>query len=156
MSTENYQLFVYGSLLSGFHHPAYTYISRYFTLVGPAKVKGKLYDMGDYPAAVPVNEETYILGELYQLNHKDEFGWAFRQLDDYEGLLVEPGELPLYRREPVNIFINDSDKDTIAWIYWYNQDVTGKPVIASGSVLEYKAATQNDIPGYCDGLGTDY
>ncbi|AXY76274.1 gamma-glutamylcyclotransferase [Paraflavitalea soli] len=136
MATEIYQLFVYGSLLSGFHHPAYGYISRYFTLIGPAKVKGKLFDMGEYPAAVPVNEDTWIMGELYQLNNKDEFEYAICQLDDYEGIFPEAGGTPLYRREPVNVVINE--KDTLAWIYWYNQDVLGKPLIASGSVLEYR------------------
>jgi gamma-glutamylcyclotransferase (GGCT)/AIG2-like uncharacterized protein YtfP len=154
MSIETYQLFVYGSLLSGFRHPAYTYISRYFTLVGPAKVKGKLFDMGEYPAAIPVNEEIFIQGELYQLNNKDEFAWAIRQLDDYEGLFVEPGETPLYRREPVSVFINE--KDTIAWIYWYNQDITGRPVIASGSVLEYKESGHKNQSGFYDPSGSDY
>jgi len=154
MSTETDQLFVYGSLLSGFHHPAYEYISRYFTLVGPAKVRGKLFDMGEYPAAVPVEEETWILGELYQLNNKDEFAWAFRQLDDYEGLLVEPGETPLYRRERAAVLMNE--EGSFAWIYWYNQDVEGRPVIASGSVLEYREVKDKTQPGYYDGSGIDY
>lgn len=140
MASEIYQLFVYGSLLSGFHHPAYAYISRYFTLIGPAKVKGKLFDMGEYPAAIPVNEEAWIIGELYQLNNKDEFAWAISQLDDYEGIHPEVGESPLYRREPVTVTINE--KDTIAWIYWYNREVTGRPWIASGSVLEYRDQQQ--------------
>lgn len=136
MATEIYQLFVYGSLLSGFHHPAYGYISRYFTLIGPAKVKGKLFDMGEYPAAIPVNDDVWITGELYQLNNKEEFEYALCQLDDYEGVFTEAGETPLYRREPVNVVIND--RDTLAWIYWYNQDILGKPLIVSGSVLEYR------------------
>ena len=63
----NYQLFVYGTLRSGFHHPAYAYISDNFTLVGQGKIKGRLYDMGEYPAAVPVAEDSFIIGELYQL-----------------------------------------------------------------------------------------
>lgn len=140
MASEIYQLFVYGSLLSGFHHPAYTYISRYFTLIGPAKVQGKLFDMGEYPAAVPVNEDSWIVGELYQLNNKEEFDWAMSQLDDYEGVFPDAGEQPLYRREPVNVVINE--KDTLAWIYWYNRDVGDKPPIASGSVLQYRDEQQ--------------
>ena len=142
MSSEIYQLFVYGSLLSGFHHPAYGYISRYFTLIGPAKVQGKLFDMGEYPAAIPVNEDAWITGELYQLNNKEEFDWAFHQLDDYEGVFPEDGGTPLYRREPVNVVINE--KDTLAWIYWYNQDVANKPFIASGSVLEYRERKESN------------
>jgi gamma-glutamylcyclotransferase (GGCT)/AIG2-like uncharacterized protein YtfP len=40
-----YQLFVYGSLRSGFRSTAYDTISRYFELVGEAMVKGELFDL---------------------------------------------------------------------------------------------------------------
>jgi gamma-glutamylcyclotransferase (GGCT)/AIG2-like uncharacterized protein YtfP len=108
-------LFVYGSLRSGFHHPAYTYISRYFLQVAEAKVKGKLFDMGVYPAAVPTTEESFIVGELYRINHPGEFGWAMAQLDDYEGLRTENNELPLYRREQATVYFNGQTEQ--AWVY---------------------------------------
>lgn len=135
MEQSIYQIFVYGSLRSGFHHPAYEYISRYFRLETEAKVKAILYDMGDYPAAVPASEELFIIGELYRINHPDEFAWAIAQLDDYEGLNTEQGETPLYRREVATVFTQD--QTTQAWIYWFNGDITGKPCIASGDVLQY-------------------
>ena len=130
-----YQLFVYGSLRSGFRSPVYEYISRFFTLVGEAKAKGKLYDLGDYPAAIPVSEDFFILGELYTIKNQQEFSWAMAQLDDYEGLNVEANEERLYQRKITDVFINDLV--TTAWVYWYIGDVTGKPVIASGDILEY-------------------
>lgn len=130
-----FQLFVYGSLRSGFRSPVYEYISRFFTLVGEAKAKGKLYDLGDYPAAIPVSEDYFILGELYTIKSEQEFSWAMAQLDDYEGLNVEANEERLYQRKITDIFINDLA--TSAWVYWYIGDVTGKPVIASGDILEY-------------------
>lgn len=130
-----HQLFVYGSLRSGFNHPAYAYISNHFTLTGSAKVKGKLYDLGAYPAALPTEEEYYISGELYQLNEDQEFDWAIAQVDDYEGVHPDPGEQALYTRERTTVYIAGNTTD--AWIYWYNNDVTGKPLIASGDVLEY-------------------
>jgi len=135
METSNRQIFVYGSLRSGFRHPAYEYISRYFILVSEAKVKGCLYDMGEYPAAVPSESGSFIIGELYRINHPDEFSWAIAQLDDYEGLNTEQGELSLYRREQTTVFTNGGE--TQAWIYWYNGDVSGKTCIESGDVLEY-------------------
>ena len=135
MESPNQQLFVYGSLRSGFNHPAYAYISNHFSLVGSAKVKGKLYDLGSYPAALPTNDECYILGELYRLKEEQEFSWAIAQVDDYEGVNPEPGETALYIREIATVYIND--QATSAWIYWYNNDVSGKPLIASGDVLEY-------------------
>ncbi|MDP4264963.1 MAG: gamma-glutamylcyclotransferase family protein [Bacteroidota bacterium] len=130
-----YHLFVYGSLRKGFQSEAYEYISRFFTLVGHAKVKGKLFDMGSYPAAIPVNDESYIIGELYKIADESEFSWAIGQLDDYEGVNVESDEVQLYRRELADVLM---EKKVIpAWIYWYNGDVSGKPAIASGDMMEY-------------------
>jgi gamma-glutamylcyclotransferase (GGCT)/AIG2-like uncharacterized protein YtfP len=134
-SPRVYHLFVYGSLRSGFRSHAYEYISRFFNLISAAKVKGKLYDLGEYPAAVPTDEDTYIVGELYDIKDESEFSWAIGQLDDYEGVNVEADEVQLYRRELTEI--TTDDKKVTAWIYWYNGDVSGKPVVASGDILEY-------------------
>ena len=88
MGNENYKLFVYGSLRSGFRNPVYEYLTKYFHLLGEAVVKGKLYDLGEYPAAASTDEEKFISGELYSINNPLEFSWAIGQLDDYEGLSV--------------------------------------------------------------------
>src|SRR5437870_1373328 len=135
MENNTTQLFVYGSLRSGFHHPAYDYISKHFALISEAKVKGRLYDMGDYPAAISTAEDFFIIGELYELKKAGEFEWSIEQLDDYEGLNPEEGEAPLFKRELTEVFYNN--QSTIAWIYWFNQDVTGHPLIASGDIFEY-------------------
>ncbi len=74
-----YHLFVYGSLRKGFHSPVYEYISRFFTFAGEAKVKGKLFDMGSYPAGMPTTEDSFIIGELYLANNPNEFSWAIGQ-----------------------------------------------------------------------------
>ena len=134
-SPEVYQLFVYGSLRSGFRSPAYEYISRYFELVGDAKVKGQLYDLGSYPAAKPAEENKFIIGELYRIKSENEFSWAIAQLDDYEGVNVAFDEVQLYYRKVTDVHINDNI--THAWIYWYNGDVNDKPLIDSGDVLQY-------------------
>lgn len=133
--SEVYQLFVYGSLRSGFKNPAYEYISRYFILVGLAKVKAVLYDMGTYPAAVPTYENKFVVGELYRIKQENEFSWAMGQLDDYEGVTVDFDEVQLYRKELTEVFINN--QVTHAWVYWFNGDTTGKPIIDSGDMLEY-------------------
>lgn len=130
-----YHLFVYGSLRSGFRSEAYQYISRHFHLVGEARVRGLLFDMGAYPAAVPVTEDRYIMGELYEINHPTEFSWVIGQLDDYEGVAAENDEVQLYSREQVEVLC--SDRAFNAWIYWFRGDVRDKPLIESGDVLEY-------------------
>jgi gamma-glutamylcyclotransferase (GGCT)/AIG2-like uncharacterized protein YtfP len=135
MQEKVFKLFVYGSLRSGFHHPAYNYISKYFRLVGDAKVKGELYDMGDFPAAIPSDAEAFITGELYELKQPGEFSWAFEQLDDYEGVHPEEGEIALYRRELATAYVGDEGLE--AWIYWFNGTVDDRPKIPSGDVLQF-------------------
>ncbi|MBI1343945.1 MAG: gamma-glutamylcyclotransferase [Terrimonas sp.] len=132
-----YNLFVYGSLRKGFQSPVYEYISNYFDFVAEAKVRGLMVDMGDYPAAIPGNDGHFIVGELYTIKHPHEFGWAFGQLDDYEGVNVEVGETQLYRRELTEVITDKGNQP--AWIYWYNQDVSGKPIVESGDILQYIA-----------------
>jgi len=135
MNNENFKLFVYGSLRSGFRNPVYEYLTKYFHLMGEAVVKGKLYDLGDYPAAAATTDEKFISGELYCINNPLEFSWAIGQLDDYEGVSVEADEVQLYRREVADIFVNG---ETVkAWIYWFNGDVAGRPEITSGDMMEY-------------------
>lgn len=137
------QIFVYGSLRSGFQAPAFEYISRYFTLVSEAKVKGYLYDMGEFPAALPTTDEAYIIGELYRIKNEEEFYWAMEQLDAYEGIHADPedGALP-YQRELATVFITN-ETTTTAWIYWFKEPIINHPIIQSGDVLEYMRQKQN-------------
>jgi gamma-glutamylcyclotransferase (GGCT)/AIG2-like uncharacterized protein YtfP len=134
MKNNIVKLFVYGTLRRGFHNPAYEYISKHFNLVGEATVRGKLYDLGKYPAAVSTSEEAFIKGELYELKEAGEFEWAIEQLDDYEGLNPEEGETQLYLREIADVYHNGNL--TQAWIYWYNQDLAGYPLIPSGDIFD--------------------
>ncbi len=130
-----YHLFVYGSLRSGFRNPAYQYIADYFTLEGEAVVQGKFYDKGEYPVAVSANDNTYITGELYLAKNKEGFDWAIAQLDDYEGLNVEPGEKPWYKREQATAYINK--QPFVSWIYWYNDSVANMEEIVTGDIMKY-------------------
>jgi len=135
-------LFVYGSLRSGFKNPAYDYVSRFFYFVGEGKVQGKLFDLGPYPAGVPGNDEHFIVGELYTIRNEPEFNWAMGQLDDYEGTSGgEVDEVSFYKRELVNVFINDSTVP--AWIYWYTGNVADKPLIKSGDLIQYLQEKNN-------------
>ena len=129
-----YKLFVYGSLRRGFENPMHEYINRFFQFAGEAKVKGQLFDMKEYPAGIP-SGENFIIGELYAADNENEFFWAIAQLDDYEGVTIEQGEKQLYRREIVEVHYNGEVVQ--AWIYWFNGDTAGAPVIASGDMMEY-------------------
>ncbi len=135
METTTYQLFVYGSLRSGFRNPAYQYLTQHFHLVGEAVVQGKFFDKGPHPVAIPSTDESFITGELYMFNNPEEFNWVIQQLDDYEGINVEPGETAMYKRELVRVF--HETIPSVAWIYWYNGSVDGMKEISTGDVLKY-------------------
>ncbi|MEO7522942.1 MAG: gamma-glutamylcyclotransferase family protein [Ferruginibacter sp.] len=133
--TSTYRLFVYGSLRSGFRNPAYEYLTKYFHVLGEAVVQGKFYDKGAHPVAVSSSDDSFITGELYESNSPEDFNWAIDQLDDYEGLNVEAGENPMYKRELVHAFQNGVAFE--AWIYWYNGNIANMKEITSGDVLKY-------------------
>ncbi|HMJ47417.1 MAG TPA: gamma-glutamylcyclotransferase family protein [Ferruginibacter sp.] len=134
MDPVTYHLFVYGSLRSGFRNPAYAYLTKYFHLKGEALVRGKVFDNG-YPVAVPDSKDSFISGELYEFNNPDEFAWVIAQLDDYEGLNVEEGQLPLYKRAIADAFQNGVA--TKAWIYWFNGSVAGMKEISPGDLMKF-------------------
>lgn len=127
-------LFVYGSLRSNFHHSAFKFIGKYFTFVSGAKVKGLLYDLGDYPAALPTTAETFITGELYKAKKADDFAWAIKQLDVYEEVDSEECKVPLYRRELTEVIFNNTT--IMAWIYWYNRILSEESLILSGDIMD--------------------
>jgi len=130
------RLFVYSSLRSGFQHPAYTYISKYFTLEADAITKGKLYDVGGLIVGIPTDENYFIKGELYLIKEPSEFSWAIGQLDDYEGVQEdEDNPTPLYIRSVSTILVGDSTEK--AWVYWYSQPILNGNFIENGDILTY-------------------
>lgn len=134
-SVHSRDLFIYSSLRIGFHSEVFHYITQFFEFVTTAKVKGTLSILEGQPVAVP-STDSFIKGELYKLNREDDFSYVFGQLDDYEGLTADPGEQSSYRRELTTVYKDDGTV-TEAWIYWYNGNVSGKPVIPSGDALAY-------------------
>lgn len=136
MENSSAYLFVYGSLRQGFNHTAYAYITQYFDSAGNGKAKGKMYDLGPYPAAKAESDQFHIVGELYKIRHADEFDYAIAQLDDYEGVAASYDETSLYTRALTEVQLEDGTVQQ-AWIYWYTGDVSGFPVVESGDVLAY-------------------
>ena len=135
MSSDSPKIFVYGSLRLGFHNPAYSYISKYFNLLGEGIVKGRFYFNGSIPVAVSSMEDHFITGELYELKDASDLDWVMTQLDDYEGLNVEAGERPLYKREMVTVLHNVQPAQ--AYIYWYNGSVENMTELDAAQVSQY-------------------
>ncbi|MEX2260308.1 MAG: gamma-glutamylcyclotransferase family protein [Bryobacteraceae bacterium] len=77
------RLFVYGSLRSETGTEPARYLARRAKRIGPAKVQGRLYSLGSYPAmALSTKPHEWVQGELYRLPNPKEILCA---LDQYEG-----------------------------------------------------------------------
>jgi gamma-glutamylcyclotransferase (GGCT)/AIG2-like uncharacterized protein YtfP len=135
MEIETDKLFVYGSLRRDFHNPAHDYISQYFSYFGEGTVNGILYDLGEYPAAIPTSDKFFIKGELYILKNQNELEYAMEPLDDYEGVNAGEGEIPLYVRKITKVVCDNYY--TNAWIYWYNLSLTVQPIMPSEGIFDY-------------------
>jgi gamma-glutamylcyclotransferase (GGCT)/AIG2-like uncharacterized protein YtfP len=112
-------LFVYGTLRQGSNNKFARLLAEQAHFVGPARVRGRLYDFGRYPGAR--SEDGSIVGEIFRLDKPDKL---LATLDDYEG--------PEYERSIAPAHTDDGTVD--CWIYWYKGSVRGES-IASGDWL---------------------
>lgn len=119
-------LFLYGTLMTG--EPGYRELELQgrLTLIARDRIAGTLYDLGDYPGAVP-GGTGMIMGELF-LPRDD---GVLAMLDKYE--VYDPASPA--ESEYMRVRVKTLDRAVNAWTYAYNQDVNGAPVIASGCWL---------------------
>lgn len=128
METQPSYLFVYGTLRSKVDIPVKTEIGKSWELLGESEIKGKLYDMGDYPALVPAGpgEDSTVKGEVYLVHDPAK---VFGLLDRYEGYA--------YSRKQETVSLPDGAQ-VQAWVYWYVQSVEGKTLIKNRDYIEYR------------------
>jgi gamma-glutamylcyclotransferase (GGCT)/AIG2-like uncharacterized protein YtfP len=116
-------LFVYGTLRHDTGHPAAGLLERRARAVGFGLLRGRLYDLGAYPAAVRSAEpEHRVRGIVYRL----EPGLRevlLTDLDAYEGAE--------YRRELAAVRL-ESGETVSAWVYLYARTPPPGRVIAGG------------------------
>ena len=133
-------LFVYGTLLQPGNSFA-NYLKENGSFVSPGKIRGLLYDIGEYPGAViTADTDSFIYGSIFRLTNPIQ---NLRVIDNYEGYGLGQEVPDLYIRNEVLI---ETDKHIVkAWIYLYNLPVKGLRRIASGNYAEYMA--QKKSPG---------
>jgi gamma-glutamylcyclotransferase (GGCT)/AIG2-like uncharacterized protein YtfP len=123
----NNLLFVYGTLLNGDNEFA-IFLKNNSRFYLPGKIRGKLYDAGEYPAAVLESEgDDYIYGNILQINHPEK---VFPVIDDYEGFGTEQLQPNEFVR--VTAEVETEQGLTICWAYVYNLPTTGLALIGNG------------------------
>jgi len=132
-SQPNY-LFVYGTLRKEFGLQLSTDLKDDISFVENAVINGELFDIGEYPAALPTNDESSkIKGEIYQVKHPRK---VFKILDEYEGYNRKHlKESEYYRKKEV--LMRENGENIIAWVYWYNFPVPNEKRIFESDYLQY-------------------
>jgi len=125
-------VFFYGTLMAGFDRRRRAGIDDKLTYIGRGSIRGSLFDLGLYPAAVPA-PEGHVWGEVYQMAESER---VLAALDDIEGYRHDDPDKSLYRRQQAEVALPDGSQ-ALAWVYFYNAPLGRAPRIASGDYVEH-------------------
>lgn len=128
-------VFFYGTLMAGFDRRRRAGIDEKLTYRGRGSVRGSLFDLGIYPAAVPASEGV-IWGEVYEMSDPTA---VLTALDDIEGYRQDDPDKSLYARAVADVTMPDG-RVVEAWVYFYNAPLGKAPRIPSGDYLEHTKA----------------
>ncbi|RZA02561.1 MAG: gamma-glutamylcyclotransferase [Sphingobacteriaceae bacterium] len=127
------KLFIYGSLLETDNEFG-RYLQKHATFYKPGKLYGKLYDAGEYPAAIYLPQTDYkVHGNIIQLINIEE---TLKVIDDYEGFGDDQLQPNLFIRKLLTV--QTHDEDVKCWVYLYNYPINQLKQIPSGDYLSYK------------------
>jgi gamma-glutamylcyclotransferase (GGCT)/AIG2-like uncharacterized protein YtfP len=117
-------LLAYGTLMRGF--ALHRVMEDRACFLGEGVVRGRLYDLGRYPAAVP-DGAGLVHGEVY------------RVLEPALWSLLDSAEGPQYDRREASVTIQGSG-DRAAFVYWYVGPLGRAVPIPDGNYRAYPPA----------------
>jgi len=106
------RVFAYGTLMAGFSRRP---LLGQAILEGQGRIRGSLYDFGDYPGVV-LDEAGWVSGELYRV---PDLPARLAQLDREEWYDPADEAGSLYVRQRVAVQLGDGPSRD-AWLYVYN------------------------------------
>lgn len=118
-------VFVYGTLLKG--ESNHSIIAPHILQAEPGRLKGRLYDIGPYPALVLDANGVWVEGEWNFIRSE-----GLKDLDALEGY-HEKGQNNEYER----VWVMDADSGRSGWVYVY-PDSRGYPGISGSSWRRWK------------------
>lgn len=127
---KNALLFIYGTLLN--HNNEFAvYLKEHSHFFANGKVRGKLYDIGEYPGAILDNGDEYIYGVILQIEDPEV---VFLEIDDYEGYGDEQPEPNEFIR--VSVDVETAREIVTCYLYVYNLPVDGLQKIEGGRYVK--------------------
>jgi gamma-glutamylcyclotransferase (GGCT)/AIG2-like uncharacterized protein YtfP len=129
---QSYLVF-YGTLMSAFDTLDRLGVRERLRLVGPCAIRGRLFDMGEWPSLVP--GDGVVEGELFEILDES----VFATLDPFEDCFPGDPQRSSYLRLSVELL----RPAVRAWLYVANgqQPPSGR-LIASGSWHSWRAAAR--------------
>lgn len=136
MDSRPRYLFLYGTLMPEFAPISLRRYVRRLKYVGRGRIPGRLYDLGDYPAAVPDDSATSrIVGIIYAL--PADRGRLLAHLDRYEGFDPRAPDRSLFVRHPCRAIL-DTGAVLDTWVYAYRRSTETAPLIPGGDYRAYR------------------
>jgi gamma-glutamylcyclotransferase (GGCT)/AIG2-like uncharacterized protein YtfP len=128
-------LFTYGTLLAAHAPPEIRDVVSKLRVVGTGRIRGRLYDFGEYPGAI-LDEaaETYVVGSVLELPASS----VLRVLDAYEGYDPASPDTSLFLRRRCHVILTNGD-GLNCWAYTYNRDTGSAPIVPRGDYSQLKA-----------------
>lgn len=121
-------LFAYGTLQPGQAAPEIVHAVGRLRPIGPGFVRGRLYRVGKYPAAVLSNSGALIHGQVFQLPDDPEL---LGRLDEYEGFDPTNSEGSLFIRQEWPVVLVKGKRKVTCWVYTYHRHPGAAPRIAA-------------------------
>jgi gamma-glutamylcyclotransferase (GGCT)/AIG2-like uncharacterized protein YtfP len=113
-------LFIYGTLLPDRAPAEIAGSVRLLRPIGPAQVKGHLYNLGEYPVAVlDASPDEIIPGQVFELPEDQA---VLASLDLYEEYDPCNPQRSLFLRVKSTVTLTDDGHTVESWLYIYNQD----------------------------------
>lgn len=126
-------VFFYGTLMTPFNRPGRQRVNPMMSFGGRGSIRAALFDLGIYPAAVPTDDGSTVLGEVYEMLDATT---VLAALDEIEGYRAAEPERSLYTRVLTDVAL-DTGRSVQAWAYFYNAPLGRAQRIASGDYLEH-------------------
>jgi gamma-glutamylcyclotransferase (GGCT)/AIG2-like uncharacterized protein YtfP len=126
-------VFFYGTLMSPFNRPGRQRITPKLTAKGRGSIRAALFDLGIYPAAIPVEDDSQVWGEVYETA---DTAAVLGVLDEIEGHRPAEPDRSLYMRVLADVTLEDGQVAP-AWTYFYNAPLGRAQRIESGDYLQH-------------------
>ena len=112
--------------MSGFDLRKHSEIDRYINFEGYGFIKGLLFDLGAYPAAIASSGK--IFGELYQVSDPLKL---LSRTDAVEQYFPQAEQSSMYLRRQVQVPVKNGESKK-AWCYYYSKSLSDAVLIADG------------------------